>query len=216
VPALTVLIPPSLSALLRDTAARRGTSLDSLVSAVLSEYLKSSTHRLYQISTSTALVEGVAQGAVTSRTLLAHGDFGLGTFESLAGEMVIVDGAIYQVRGDGTVRRRKDEFRIPFAVVTRFHESVNLFYALRVEGLFEKVHTRAVAGLTAGTGLVDAAKAQKEFHFSNVEGTLVCSLNIPGYHFHFISKDRGRIPPRSRSSHQLREISCHLPRIDGQ
>jgi acetolactate decarboxylase len=62
-----------------------------------------STHRqtkrrsLYQISTSTALVEGIYSGSVCSSVLLDHGDFGLGTFEDLDGEMVILDGQIYQV-----------------------------------------------------------------------------------------------------------------------
>jgi acetolactate decarboxylase len=52
---------------------------------------------LYQISTSSALVEGVYSGSVCSSVLLEHGDFGLGTFEDLDGEMVILDGQIYQV-----------------------------------------------------------------------------------------------------------------------
>jgi hypothetical protein len=47
---------------------------------------------LYQISTSTALVEGVYSGSIPSSVLLEHGDFGLGTFEGLNGEMVIEAG----------------------------------------------------------------------------------------------------------------------------
>ncbi len=62
-----------------------------------------STHRqtkrrsFYEISTSTALGEGVHSGSVSSSVLLEHVDFGLGTFEGLDGEMVILDGQIYQV-----------------------------------------------------------------------------------------------------------------------
>ena len=221
-PTLTVVIPSSLDAAARDIAGQRGTSIDTIVSAALGEYLNSQRHRMYQISTSAALVEGANKGAVCSRTLLEHGDFGLGTFENLDGEMVIFEGAIYQVRSDGSVRHREDDFQIPFAVVTRFQEEVsfesqtirclkalelacdphresdNLFYALRIDGAFETVHARAVSGIASGTKLVDAAKEQKEFHFSNIEGTLVClwspryssAFNVPGYHFHFISKDR--------------------------
>src|SRR5438552_14557560 len=73
---------------------------------------------LYQISTSSALVEGVYSGSVCSSVLLEHGDFGLGTFEDLDGEMVILDGQIYQVAD--TVRHRKDDFLVPFASVTEF------------------------------------------------------------------------------------------------
>lgn len=221
-PTLSVVIPASVDAAARGSAGLRGTSLDSLVGAALGEYLNSHQHRMYQISTSAALVEGVGKGAVSSSTLLEHGDFGLGTFENLDGEMVILDRAIYQVRGDGSVKHRQDEFQIPFAVVTRFQEeasfhsaaiqclkdlelacdphreSNNLFYALRIDGAFGTVHARAVSGISPGTKLVDAANEQKEFHFTNIEGTLVClwspsyssAFNVPGYHFHFISKDR--------------------------
>ena len=42
---------------------------------------------LYQISTSTTLVEGVHSGSVPSSVLLDHGDFGLGTFENLEGSV---------------------------------------------------------------------------------------------------------------------------------
>ena len=250
-PTLTVVIPSSLDGAVREAAGQRGQSVDFLVSAALSEYLNSHDHRMYQISTSSALVEGVDKGAVSSRMLLEHGDFGLGTFENFDGEMVIIDGAIYQVQGDGSVTHRGDDFQIPFAIVTRFQEdgdfesgvisclkdleracdphreSGNLFYALRLEGHFEEIHARAVGGLAPGTRLVDAAKAQSEFHFGNIEGTLVgfwspeysSSFNVPGYHFHFISKDRtkgGHVLECSARSlrvglQMLFEYDVHLP-----
>src|SRR5580698_8644161 len=133
-PLITVAIPPSLNSAVEDGTRRRGTSLDSLVSAALGTYLNSHRHRMYQISTSTALVEGVNEGAVSSAYLLDQGDFGLGTFENLDGEMVILDGTIYQVRGDGDVTRRDDQFQIPFAVVARFQEE-SVFEAQKVKRL---------------------------------------------------------------------------------
>jgi len=175
---------------------------------------------LYQISTSTALVEGVYSGSVRSSVLLEHGDFGLGTFENLDGEMVILDGQIYQVAD--RVRHRTDDFLVPFASITHFRAtssieidnaaslkgielacdqqriSDNLFYALRLDGIFETIHARAVHPVPQNTRLLDAAKTQSEFHFEKIEGTLVgfwsprysSSFSIPGYHLHFISKDR--------------------------
>src|SRR5260370_13719916 len=116
---LTVIIPDSLASILNNAAARRATSPDSIVTAALSQYCQTGRHRAYQISTSAALVQGVSEGAVSSRKLLANGDFGLGTFEHLDGEMVVLDGVIYQVRGDGTVAARRDDFEIPFAVCSR-------------------------------------------------------------------------------------------------
>jgi acetolactate decarboxylase len=175
---------------------------------------------LYQISTSSALVEGVYSGSVCSSVLLEHGDFGLGTFEGLDGEMVILDGQIYQVAE--RVRHRSDDFLVPFAAITHFRAkssfemdnvsclkgielacdqqriSDNLFYALRLDGIFETIHTRAVHTVPQNTRLLDAAKTQLEFHFKDIEGTLVgfwsprysSSFSVPGYHLHFISKDR--------------------------
>ncbi len=119
-PNLNVVIPSSLATILNDAVVKRASSLDSVVTAALSQYFEIDRHRAYQISTSAALVQGAYDGAVSSRTLLAHGDFGLGTFEHLDGEMVVLDGDIYQVRGDGTVQHRQDNFCIPFAVVSRF------------------------------------------------------------------------------------------------
>ena len=145
---------------------------------------------------------------------------GLGTFEGLDGEMVILDGQIYQVTDK--VQHRTDDFLVPFASITHFRAkssfeidnvaclkgielacdqqriSDNLFYALRLDGIFETIHTRAVHTVPQNTRLLDAAKTQSEFHFENIEGTLVgfwsprysSSFSVPGYHLHFISKDR--------------------------
>src|SRR5258707_8286625 len=194
-PNLTVVIPDSLASILNIAVARRATSPDSVVSAALSQYFQTGRHRAYQISTSAALVQGVSEGAVSSRKLLGNGDFGLGTFEYLDGEMVVLDGIIYQVRGDGTVEARRDDFQIPFAVVSRFQpdenfevrdtsslddleracdphrESENLFYALRVDGVFERMHTRAVKAASEGTRLLAAAETQPEFRFKDIERT---------------------------------------------
>jgi acetolactate decarboxylase len=217
---LAVKISSLIEAAARDLSVERKTSLDNLVGAALREYLLRSPRRMYQISTSTALVEGVYGGAISSSTLLKHGDFGVGTFEGLNGEMVILDGEIYQAAGN--VRRRSDDFLVPFASITHFREdavvqiekvaclkdielacdphrvSENLFYALRMDGVFDTIHARAVHPVPQGSRLLDAAKTQLEFHFDNVEGTLVClwspryasSFSVPGYHVHFISKDR--------------------------
>src|SRR3981189_3231139 len=120
-PNLSVVIPDSLASILNNTVARRATSPDSVVTAALSQYFQTGRHRAaYQISTSAALVQGVSEGAVSSRKLLANGDFGLGTFGHLDGGMVVLDGIIYQVRGDGTVAAPQGGFQIPFAGVRPF------------------------------------------------------------------------------------------------
>ena len=179
-------------------------------------------HTLYQVSTATALVEGIYQGAVQVAVLREHGNLGLGTFEGLDGEMVVVDGHFFQVRSDGSVREVQDNVLSPFAAVTAFspdqsitlencpdlsyltsqfdalRKSDNFFYALRVDGTFDYIHARAMRRTKEGIPLVQAAAVQPEFEFHNISGTLVGfwtpeyakSLNVPGYHLHFVSADR--------------------------
>ena len=133
---------------------------------------------MFQVSTATALVEGIYQGAVRVATLREHGDLGLGTFEDLDGEMVIVDGHFFQVRSDGLVREVDDNVLTPFALITGFapepavtldqcpdlahltsrfdtlRHSDNVFFALRVDGKFDYVHTRAMRSTKEGVPLV--------------------------------------------------------------
>jgi acetolactate decarboxylase len=154
-------------------------------------------HTLFQVSTSRALVQGVYQEAVSTALLVFHGDFGLGTFDELDGEMVILDGVVYQVRSDGTVHRVDRGAGTPFATVLYFvpddsvplknvqsvaelcvicdqhRTSQNLFYAFRVDGVFSYVHTRAMQRTQSGTSLKIAASTQPEFQFRDIEGTLV-------------------------------------------
>ena len=58
---------------------------------------------VYQTSTMGALLDGVYEGDVTTRELLRHGDFGLGTFNRLDGEMLVLGGVCYQLRGDAQI-----------------------------------------------------------------------------------------------------------------
>src|SRR2546429_3387558 len=119
-PQLNTTISPGLWRALVDYAERTKEPLAHVVSKALAEYLQVSHHTLYQVSTATALVEGIYQGAVRVGTLREHGDLGLGTFENLDGEMVIVDGHFFHVRSDGSVRECDDDVLSPFAVITRF------------------------------------------------------------------------------------------------
>ena len=63
-------------------------------------------HTLYQTSTMSALLDGIYDGSVTVAELLGHGDFGLGTFNHLDGEMVVTGGECFHLFSDGEVRVR--------------------------------------------------------------------------------------------------------------
>ena len=197
-------LPDSLYEALIERMQTDNTSCDHLVSTALSQCLGKPLHTLFQVSTSAALVEGLYQGAVKVARLLGHGDFGLGTFVDLDGEMVVLDGVCYQISPNGKVARVEGERLIPYAVVTRFNAefsrqypglasfaelvsicdglrtSENLFYAFRIDGKFSLVRTRVMKPVSEGTGLKAAASAQQEFLFEEQEGTLV-GLWSPGF-----------------------------------
>jgi acetolactate decarboxylase len=215
-------IPASLKAQLDREVSRTGRRTSSLVTAALAQYLEKPVHTLFQVSTSGALVAGVYDREVSVQTILTHGNFGLGTFANLDGEMVVVDGRVYQVQGSGRVSEAGPEAGAPFAVVTwfepdtdisiasvssfkdlqarcdKFRRSGNIFYALWLDGRFKRVRTRAVNPPQAGTRLVEAAKAQSEFSFTDIDGTLVglwspgfsSAFSVAGYHLHFLSANR--------------------------
>jgi len=96
-PSVTADIPTSLKAALDAEVARIKGSAPSVITAALAQYLGTPIHTLFQVSTSGALVAGVYSGVVNVKAVLDHGDFGLGTFANLDGEMVVLDGRVYQV-----------------------------------------------------------------------------------------------------------------------
>lgn len=154
-------------------------------------------HEVFQNSTINALLEGVYDGSMTYGELRRHGDFGLGTFNALDGEMVAFDGEFYQIKSDGMAYPVADEERTPFATVLFFEtkltktltgpigfealqalaeglmEGPNLFYAVRVDGHFRMVKTRSMPRQERPYRHLDeVAKEQPVFHLEDVRGTL--------------------------------------------
>ena len=152
---------------------------------------------VYQIATMQALLDGVYDGDVPVRDLLAHGDFGLGTFNALDGELLIIDSVCYQLRSDGSATVATVDELVPFAVVTRFRpqqtieitephdraavtalidaslDSANLMVAVRVRGEFEMVKTRTVSKQPEPyPPFTEATQDQREVTSTDVQGTL--------------------------------------------
>ena len=69
-------------------------------------------------------MEGVNEGEMTVGQLKTHGDFGLGTFDDLDGEMIELDGKVYRVGSDGQAHSVADSERTPFATVSFFHPDI--------------------------------------------------------------------------------------------
>jgi acetolactate decarboxylase len=153
---------------------------------------------LYQVSTLEALVGGVFDGPTTLGSLKAHGDFGIGTFNAVDGEMMLIDGLFYRVDGLGRVRLAPDTAKTPFAAVTFFEPdrslavaspvsmdslyrridrslpSPNLFYAVRITGTFKTVRTRSVPRQSRPyPKLTEVTKTQPVFEFADASGMMV-------------------------------------------
>jgi len=153
---------------------------------------------LFQVSTINALMEGLYDSVITVGDLLEYGDFGIGTFEGLDGEMVVLNGKCYQIKYDGAAYLKEDSAGVPFADVTYFDKDYegeiasgttfeqlktlvgetlpteNIFYAIKIEGTFTFMQTRSVAGQEKPyPPLTEVTADQVVFDFNNVSGTIV-------------------------------------------
>ncbi len=162
-------------------------------------------HEVFQTSTIVSLVEGLYDGNVAYKDVMRHGDFGVGTFNALDGEMVAVDGRYFHLRSDGTVDRVSGDELTPFAAVTRFRPNMdhseqatltrkqceavlhrlapsdNLFYALRIDGRFPNLLTRTVSKQSKPyPRLADAAAAEPTVTLTDTTGTIV-GFHTPDY-----------------------------------
>lgn len=77
--------------------------------------------------------------------------------------------------------------------------TANIFYAIKIEGAFSHMKTRSVpAQQKPYPPLVEVTKNQPTFEFNDVKGTIVgfrsppyvSGVNVPGYHLHFLTKDK--------------------------
>lgn len=58
-------------------------------------------NRLFQYNTLGALMAGLYGGSLTVGELLEHGDLGLGTLDSIDGELIVLDGKLIRPRVQG-------------------------------------------------------------------------------------------------------------------
>ncbi|WP_211823758.1 acetolactate decarboxylase [Proteus terrae] len=160
---------------------------------------------VYQNSLMSSLIAGVYDSDITIADLLKHGDFGLGTFNQLDGELVAFDSNVFQLRSDGSARKALNSQKSPFAVMTFFNcdiehhfsygasqkeihnvinqyvPSDNLFCAIRIEGEFELVKTRTVPRQEPPyLPMLEAIENQPIFNFHNETGT-IASFRSPQF-----------------------------------
>lgn len=155
-------------------------------------------HEFFQTSLISSLMDGVYEDEMSIAELLSHGSFGLGTFNGLDGEMVILDGRCFQLRGDGTTRPALMSQHTPYATVTNFvpshrleinqtlHRSdlsrlidgllpsANYMYALRISGHVGWVTTRTVVQQAKPyRPMVEATDGEEVVRAEDLDGVFV-------------------------------------------
>ena len=163
---------------------------------------------LYQVALLQSLVQGYYDGIVTVGELKEHGDTGIGTFEGVNGEMIVLDGTVYQAVADGSIATPSDEETIPFSNVTFFEADetarlsdiadmaalqetmsgvvnelgANCFYMVRIDGTFDSLKVRSEYKQEKPYRALDVALAedQTEFDYDDIAGTIV-GLYCPDY-----------------------------------
>jgi acetolactate decarboxylase len=155
-------------------------------------------HELFQTSTVTALLCGAYEGDVTLSELLEHGDLGLGTFNGLDGELIVVDGQAWKAEVDATLTQPPLGTQTPYAVVVPFSAGPTMPLegpsgaaeleqrlrgragaatrptAIRIDGRFDSVTVRSVPRQTPPyPPLAEAIAHEQVSELKGVEGTLV-------------------------------------------
>ena len=187
----------------------------------------------YQVATISSLLAGGYDGDTTVDEMLRHGDFGLGTFNGVDGEMMVLDGRVYRATPDSRAHLVERSERTPFAVVVDFHAEGSMpvaagqsleqlqvtldglpfsdsrVLAVRIDGLFQSIQVRSEPKqMPPYRPLAEVIKEQQVVHtLTKVDGTLIgfrfpaatSSVNVAGWHFHFLTSDKIAGEPAARA-----------------
>ena len=166
-------------------------------------------NRMYQVSTLQALALGYSRTVIRVEELLREGDTGLGTFEDVNGEMIVMEGQCYRADQNGAVSAVSPETGVSFAAVAKLSGdqrfplrdlpdieairteltrriderfSLNSMHVVRIDGLFETVDARSEAPYRSHhiTLKEVLSRTQKAFLYENVRGSLV-GVYFPDY-----------------------------------
>jgi acetolactate decarboxylase len=153
---------------------------------------------LFQTAPINNLLEGSYDGTTSISQLKRYGNFGIGTYDKLDGEMLVLDGNFYKIKSDGKAYLMPDQIKTPFAMITSFETDKkltikqaisfaelqkyiesnlpdpNLIYAIKISGNFSYIKTRSVpAQQKPYPKLVEVVKNQSVFEFNNTSGNIV-------------------------------------------
>lgn len=161
--------------------------------------------RFTQVSLFGTLLCGRYGGVVDLGWVKDRGNLMIATMDRLDGEVMMVDGVVYQVRSDGSVRCPSDGETIPYGTIADFRPETaeaigpiasyedfeaamdklfpdeNIPLAVHLTGTFRTMRTRSVERQEKdGLGLAEAAKTEAKFEMGDTTGDLV-GFRLPGY-----------------------------------
>ena len=166
-------------------------------------------NKIYQVSTLQALALGYSRAVINVGELLQEGDTGLGTFEDVNGEMIVMEGQCFRADQNGDVTEVSPQTGVPFAAVARLcgeqqfplvnlpditsvrteltrkieeRFGLNSMQVVRIDGVFEKVDARSEAPYRSHHVTLKEvlSRTQKAFLFENIRGSLV-GVYFPDY-----------------------------------
>ena len=164
---------------------------------------------MYQVSTLQALILGYSRTVINVDELIQHGDTGLGTFEDVNGEMIVMDGHCYRADQFGNVTEVDPSTGIPFAAVARLYGNqqfqlndmpnfasiqteltrkieevfgLNSMHIVRIDGEFGKIDARSEGPYRSHHIRLKEIlfHTQQSFLFENIRGSLV-GVYFPDY-----------------------------------
>lgn len=162
-----------------------------------------SNDEVFQVETIGRLIDGNFTGSMRYGEVMKHGDFGLGTFVDLDGEMAAVDGRFWHFGPGGHGSPVDPDTMTPFAVVKFFRPDITFHLdgpctmeeleaavdarlpvkeqlcAVRARGRFRSAHFRVVLRQDHPSTLAEAAKTQSEQDMEALDGQLV-GFRFPG------------------------------------
>ena len=165
-------------------------------------------HSLYQIALFQSVALGDFYGVTTAGRIKKHGDFGMGIFESVNGEMIMLDGVVYQALHDGSVVVASEDALIPYCDVTFFEADhvvedfsadgyldlekkltqitdelgKNMIYYVKISGHFKSISVRSELKQKEPYKMLNIALRtdQRRYDYEELDGTII-ALYCPAY-----------------------------------
>lgn len=158
----------------------------------------SKSDNIYQYGTMQKFLNREFEGSLTIKDLKLQGDFGLGTYNSVDGEMVVSEGKVYRIKTTGEAQEVGDSEISPFTVVKFFKADTSFVLnesksfnelkeyisnlilnkskpvAIKITGEYINVKTRTVPKQNKPyPSLEEIVANQIVFDFENIKGSAI-------------------------------------------